>query len=77
MKRTHFITKVLEDKFGGEWKKIDWGTRWRWVSDQHDFFVYATTEHKNGEHKQAYRRFDTKEIVFRSGGYRFYRPDGE
>ena len=67
-KRTHFIYKILEDKLGGKWtkhKRLN-----RWYSDDHDFWVYRTGwwDSTNRKTRAAYRRFDTKEIVFESDG---------
>jgi hypothetical protein len=67
-KRTHFIHKILEDKFGGKWTKHK--RLPRWYSDDHNFWVYRTGRWDKEKHgtQAVYRRFDTKEIVFESDG---------
>lgn len=70
-KRTHFIHKILEDRFGGEWVKHEHLPRWN--SKDHNFWVYRTGRWIREESRvqAVYRRFDTKEIVFESNGRKF------
>lgn len=70
-KRTHFIHKILEDKFGGKWTKHKRLPRWN--SEDHPFWVYRTGRwvKEEGKTQAVYRRFDTKEIVFESNGRKF------
>lgn len=65
-KRTHFISRVLEDKFGGNWVRHE--KLHRWSSKDHDFWVYRTGrwDKEAKKTRACYRRFDTKEIVFES-----------
>lgn len=67
-KRNHFIHTILDEVLGGTWERIDELT---WKSDDHDFHVYRS--HKYNGKKTAYRRSDTREIVYEANGYRFYR----
>ena len=70
-KRSHFIHKILEEKFGGKWSKVDSQRFSRWKSEDHPFWVYATGYMEDGRFRRAYRRNDTKEIVYASDGRKF------
>ncbi len=75
-KRSHFIHRLLEDKFGGKWLKHNVLTRWR--SEQHPFFVYRSNEGlREKGMRPVYRRSDNLEIVYRSTSRRFYGEEHE
>ena len=67
-KRSHFIHTLLGRIFGGEWVRCE--DNMSWESDDHDFYVYRSGE--NRTKKMVYRRSDTKEIVYRPNGRKFY-----
>lgn len=73
-KRSHLIHNILHEKLGGVWVKHP--CRAEWSSEEHKFKVHRAGESVlGGATKQVYRRTDTKDVVFRSNGRKFYREE--
>lgn len=68
-KRNHFIVDILKEKLGGEWTRYSEPEPICWRSPDHDFIIYISSYLG----RTAYRRSDTRKVVYKATSNRFYK----